>query len=148
MMEMGLVEELKNFHENYNKRYVLCKEDTDDDNLESENPNIQQKNDKDDHYSHGIFQSIGLKEFHEYLILNSEERNSKRGEKMFQNGVVKLKMVSNDFLFYIILKLYVLNLFGKISFENDSIFLMISNLDTVFIIQGAPDLKEVRDNSK
>ena len=56
MMKQGLLEELLEFHRMYNKRRL------------SDNYNTK--------YSEGIFQAIGLKEFHDYLIKPEEERRS------------------------------------------------------------------------
>ncbi|XP_056412604.1 tRNA dimethylallyltransferase isoform X5 [Hyla sarda] len=47
MLEMGLIKELQDFHKCYNERIIA-----------------QSGQD----YQHGIFQSIGFKEFHEYLV--------------------------------------------------------------------------------
>jgi hypothetical protein len=38
-------------------------------------------------YTTGIFQSIGFKEFHEYLLIPEEEKISDKGKAMFQKGV-------------------------------------------------------------
>ncbi|XP_074161346.1 tRNA dimethylallyltransferase isoform X2 [Sminthopsis crassicaudata] len=51
MIASGLLEELKEFHRRYNQEKVA--------------ENCQ-------NYQHGIFQSIGFKEFHEYLISNDQ----------------------------------------------------------------------------
>lgn len=37
-------------------------------------------------YTTGIFQSIGFKEFHEYLILPEEEKHSEKGKLLFEKG--------------------------------------------------------------
>ena len=37
-------------------------------------------------YTVGIFQSIGFKEFHNYLLLAEEEQNSVSGKDLFENG--------------------------------------------------------------
>lgn len=56
MIEQGLIEELLRFHADYNvRRGESCD------------------------YTQGIFQSIGFKEFHSYLIASDEERESKQG---------------------------------------------------------------------
>ncbi|CAJ0932454.1 unnamed protein product [Ranitomeya imitator] len=47
MLEMGLIQELQDFHKRYNEKMIA-----------------QSGQD----YQHGIFQSIGFKEFHEYLV--------------------------------------------------------------------------------
>ncbi len=63
MLNRGLIDELSNFHEEYNRTHT-----------ESEN------------YTRGIFQAIGFKEFHDYLLLSDIERKSEHGEKLFANG--------------------------------------------------------------
>ena len=40
-------------------------------------------------YTHGIFQSIGFKEFHSYLLLSDEERESASGEKLLKQGKIQ-----------------------------------------------------------
>ena len=37
-------------------------------------------------YSVGIFQSIGFKEFHDYLLLSKEDQETPKGQKMFEKG--------------------------------------------------------------
>lgn len=48
-------------------------------------------------YTQGIFQSIGFKEFHNYLILNEEERNSEKGKKLLFQGIEDLKTVTKKY---------------------------------------------------
>lgn len=49
-------------------------------------------------YTLGIFQSIGFKEFHDYLMLETdEEKQSELGQKYFQNGVEQLKLVTRKY---------------------------------------------------
>lgn len=43
-------------------------------------------------YTTGIFQSIGLKEFHDYLVLPSSEQTGDTGEKLLKQGVEALKV--------------------------------------------------------
>ena len=43
-------------------------------------------------YTIGIFQSIGLKEFHEYLVLPSSEKTSQIGQRLLDQGVEALKI--------------------------------------------------------
>ncbi len=45
-------------------------------------------------YTRGIFQSIGFKEFHKYLVLNQEEKDTAEGRRLFEEGVEQLKLVS------------------------------------------------------
>ena len=47
---------------------------------------------RDADYTLGIFQTIGFKEFHDYLLLSAEERQTARGRTLLQEGQV----MSND----------------------------------------------------
>ncbi|XP_073999319.1 tRNA dimethylallyltransferase isoform X2 [Rhodnius prolixus] len=78
MIERGLVEELLDFHRNYNLTRIANK-------------------DTSKAYTQGIFQSIGFKEFHNYLILNEEERNSEKGKKLLFQGIEDLKTVTKKY---------------------------------------------------
>lgn len=40
-------------------------------------------------YTHGIFQSIGFKEFHNYLLKSEEERRSDEGKQLLTEGMVR-----------------------------------------------------------
>ncbi|XP_062610138.1 tRNA dimethylallyltransferase-like [Saccostrea cucullata] len=77
MIERGLIQELLDFHQQYNAK------------RERENREID--------YTTGIFQSIGFKEFHEYLLLSEEERNSEKGKLMFEKGVDKMKTATRQY---------------------------------------------------
>lgn len=66
MLDRGLIHELEQFHEEYNR---TCAEA-----------------DKSFDYTRGVFQAIGFKEFHDYLLLAESERKSEHGEKIFANG--------------------------------------------------------------
>ncbi|KAF2367224.1 tRNA dimethylallyltransferase [Trinorchestia longiramus] len=48
-------------------------------------------------YTLGIFQSIGFKEFHDYLVLSSEERESEKGQTLYKNGIERLKLVTRRY---------------------------------------------------
>lgn len=63
MLDRGLIEELAQFHDEYNRTPT----DSND-------------------YTRGIFQAIGFKEFHDYLSLNPIERKSEQGTKIFADG--------------------------------------------------------------
>ncbi|XP_077338209.1 tRNA dimethylallyltransferase isoform X2 [Lithobates pipiens] len=69
MLQMGLIKELQDFHERYNARLVA-------------------QSDQD--YQHGIFQSIGFKEFHEYLV-TMDNSNPEQKEVLLQRGIETLK---------------------------------------------------------
>uniref|UniRef100_K7GG10 tRNA isopentenyltransferase 1 n=1 Tax=Pelodiscus sinensis TaxID=13735 RepID=K7GG10_PELSI len=75
MLAAGLLEELLDFHQRYNQQKVA--EDCQD-------------------YQHGIFQSIGFKEFHEYLITEGKcpkETSAQLQEK----GIQALKRVTKKY---------------------------------------------------
>ncbi|XP_018429057.1 PREDICTED: tRNA dimethylallyltransferase, mitochondrial isoform X2 [Nanorana parkeri] len=69
MLQQGLIKELKDFHTRYNAQLVA-----------------QSGQD----YQHGIFQSIGFKEFHEYLV-TMDNINQDRKEVLLQRGIEALK---------------------------------------------------------
>lgn len=48
-------------------------------------------------YTEGIFQSIGFKEFHSYLILTPEEKESERGQKLLESSIERLKLVTRRY---------------------------------------------------
>ncbi|KDR17577.1 tRNA isopentenyltransferase, mitochondrial [Zootermopsis nevadensis] len=77
MLEQGLVQELLDFHRRYNKERLATSTEAD--------------------YTKGIFQSIGFKEFHEYLVLSEEDRDSEKGSKLFHVGVDALKLVTRRY---------------------------------------------------
>ncbi|CAH0390374.1 unnamed protein product [Bemisia tabaci] len=72
MIESGLIQEISDFHDEYNAKRLLNNEVAD--------------------YTKGIFQSIGFKEFHNYLILDKEERKTAKGQRILQEGINALKM--------------------------------------------------------
>ncbi|NWH56621.1 MOD5 dimethylallyltransferase, partial [Geococcyx californianus] len=75
MLDAGLLEELRDFHRRYNREKVA-------------------ENRQD--YQHGIFQSIGFKEFHEYLI--SEGNCSPEASALLlQKGIQALKKVTKRY---------------------------------------------------
>eukprot|EP00058_Branchiostoma_floridae_P024424 XP_002609914.1 hypothetical protein BRAFLDRAFT_90703 [Branchiostoma floridae] len=76
MLEQGLLDELAHFHSEYNKEIV--------------NANRQD-------YTRGIFQSIGFKEFHKYLLLEEGQRSSDIGQQLLQEGVAALKTVTRRY---------------------------------------------------
>ncbi|KAL7292043.1 hypothetical protein TKK_0014325 [Trichogramma kaykai] len=48
-------------------------------------------------YTKGIFQSIGFKEFHKFLILSKEERQSEQGQKLLGEGIELLKIATRQY---------------------------------------------------
>ncbi|XP_077991476.1 tRNA dimethylallyltransferase-like [Glandiceps talaboti] len=79
MIEQGLLEELLDFHTHYNQQ------------------RLEGKTDSDELYTHGIFQSIGFKEFHKYLIMSEEERESDKGKELLDEGVAALKLATRRY---------------------------------------------------
>ncbi|GFG40614.1 hypothetical protein Cfor_06651 [Coptotermes formosanus] len=77
MLEQGLLKELLDFHRLYNEERLATSTEAD--------------------YTKGIFQAIGFKEFHQYLLLSEEDRNSEKGSKFFHAGVDALKLVTKRY---------------------------------------------------
>ncbi|KAF5272731.1 hypothetical protein FQA39_LY07758 [Lamprigera yunnana] len=75
MLKQGLVEELLDFHKKYNEKRVQ----------------------QDADYTKGIFQSIGFKEFHQYLMLAPDDRSTENGERLFKSAVDDLKRVTRRY---------------------------------------------------
>ncbi|KAK2179669.1 hypothetical protein NP493_479g02023 [Ridgeia piscesae] len=75
--ERGLVDELSEFHHCYNQQRL--------------------GDDRDADYTLGIFQTIGFKEFHDYLLLSAEEKQTARGRKLLQEGVDNMKRATRRY---------------------------------------------------
>ncbi|KAL1255840.1 hypothetical protein QQF64_013901, partial [Cirrhinus molitorella] len=75
MLSLGLIDELKEFHQRFNDKKI--KENSQD-------------------YQHGIFQSIGFKEFHEYLTA-SEDISQEERDKLKIKGIESLKQVTRRY---------------------------------------------------
>ncbi|NWV70315.1 MOD5 dimethylallyltransferase, partial [Malurus elegans] len=75
MVASGLLEELRNFHRRYNREKVA-------------------ENRQD--YQHGIFQSIGFKEFHEYLI-SEGNCSPETSALLLEKGIQALKQVTKRY---------------------------------------------------
>ncbi|XP_059412604.1 tRNA dimethylallyltransferase isoform X4 [Carassius carassius] len=75
MLSLGLIDELKDFHQRFNEKMI--KENSQD-------------------YQHGIFQSIGFKEFHEYLTA-SENISQEERDKLKIKGIESLKQVTRRY---------------------------------------------------
>uniref|UniRef100_A0A8D0GG94 tRNA dimethylallyltransferase n=1 Tax=Sphenodon punctatus TaxID=8508 RepID=A0A8D0GG94_SPHPU len=74
MVAAGLLDELRDFHKRYNQEKVAGNQD----------------------YQHGIFQSIGFKEFHEYLI--AEGACTKEASNLLlEKGILALKQVTKRY---------------------------------------------------
>ncbi|XP_030644958.1 tRNA dimethylallyltransferase [Chanos chanos] len=75
MLSLGLIDELKDFHQRYNEKKI-------------------EENSQD--YQHGIFQSIGFKEFHEYLTAGNTV-SAEELEKLKNKGVEALKQATKRY---------------------------------------------------
>ncbi|XP_053563282.1 tRNA dimethylallyltransferase isoform X2 [Bombina bombina] len=69
MLDHGLIEELQDFHKRYNEKMIAHSRQD---------------------YQHGIFQSIGFKEFHEYLVFEDNCALDTR-EDLLKKGIEALK---------------------------------------------------------
>ena len=65
MIEMGMINELQQFHESFNEQRASLKDKPD--------------------YTHGIFQSIGFKEFHDFLTCDKNENEDKKKD-LYKKG--------------------------------------------------------------
>ncbi|XP_045767049.1 tRNA dimethylallyltransferase [Maniola jurtina] len=72
MLEDGLIEELLHFHDRHNKQRI--------------------KEGKPPDYTKGVFQTLGLKEFHEYLMLPPDKKNTDEGKKLLQESIANMKL--------------------------------------------------------
>ncbi|XP_070557081.1 tRNA dimethylallyltransferase-like isoform X2 [Ptychodera flava] len=79
MLRRGLLQELTEFHKDYNQL------------------RLEQSSDSKELYTHGIFQSIGFKEFHKYLILSQEDKDSDEGRTLQVEGVNGLKLATRRY---------------------------------------------------
>uniref|UniRef100_H2YDP6 tRNA dimethylallyltransferase n=1 Tax=Ciona savignyi TaxID=51511 RepID=H2YDP6_CIOSA len=79
MIDQGLLKELKDFHEDFNKERLAK-------GLEPD-------------YEHGIFQSIGFKEFHDYLTADATTEE-KMKEKMLEEATEQMKLATWQYAKY------------------------------------------------
>ena len=61
-------------------------------------------------YTVGIFQSIGFKEFHDYLKLGTEEQKGPLGQKLFEEGKEQMMLATRQVTTYVIYALILLKL--------------------------------------
>ncbi|XP_064487220.1 tRNA dimethylallyltransferase-like [Ornithodoros turicata] len=80
MIAQGLLKEMQDFHSDYNANRIA-------------------NNVKPD-YTTGIFQSIGFKEFHRYLMMKEEDQKSEAGEKLFKECLWLMKQVTKRYSRY------------------------------------------------
>ncbi|CAG0901549.1 unnamed protein product [Cyprideis torosa] len=71
MMSNGLLKELQDFHLQYNRERLAHSGEAD--------------------YTHGIFQTIGFKEFHEYLMLDEHRKKTKKGKDLLVKSIKTMK---------------------------------------------------------
>lgn len=48
-------------------------------------------------YTKGIFQSIGLRQFHEYLQLTDAEKQSEKGQTALERGVMLMRNATRQY---------------------------------------------------
>lgn len=48
-------------------------------------------------YQLGIFQNIGFKEFHDYLILPEEEKSTEQGRRLLEQGIDDMKRATRKY---------------------------------------------------
>lgn len=77
MLARGLIAELENFHEDYNKSRIS----------DGQKPN----------YDKGIFQTIGFKEFHSYLMLDSSVKESEEGNEILKKCIEEMKFSTSRY---------------------------------------------------
>lgn len=74
MMERGMLKELDDYHAHYNSVRGAPAD-----------------------YTVGIFQSIGFKEFHRYLTMTGEEKQSDEGKEALSAGVKQMKVATRQY---------------------------------------------------
>ncbi|XP_067943496.1 tRNA dimethylallyltransferase-like isoform X2 [Watersipora subatra] len=74
MIAKGLIKELASFHSAYNAAFLSSAPDK-----------------SHGAYTRGIFQCIGFKEFHSYLLLPESEQSSDAGQELFAKGVYAMQ---------------------------------------------------------
>ena len=60
-------------------------------------PSRAEINPADANFTRGIFQSIGLKEFHSYLSLSPQQQKTDKGQQEFEKGVQLLKIATRQY---------------------------------------------------
>ena len=75
MLSAGLLAEMQDFHKNVNEQRESAAAD----------------------YTVGIFQSIGFKEFHNYLLLSPEEQEGPEGQRLFQEGKEQMMLATRQY---------------------------------------------------
>lgn len=78
MLKLGLLNELQSFHQSYN--------------------DLRLRQNRKADYTEGIFQAIGLKEFHKYLLLSEEDRSSYDGSLVLGHGIILLKQRTRSYV--------------------------------------------------
>lgn len=77
MLERGLLAELEKFHDDYNRRRLI----------EGKQPE----------YDKGIYQTIGFKEFHNYLMLDSDKKHSDEGRDILNQAIELMKISTRQY---------------------------------------------------
>lgn len=77
MLNRGLLAELERFHEDYNQQRCRSGHKAD--------------------YEKGIFQTIGFKEFHNYLVLEPDIRGTDEGNKILRDCIKEMKISTRQY---------------------------------------------------
>ncbi|XP_049874589.1 tRNA dimethylallyltransferase [Pectinophora gossypiella] len=72
MLKEGLIDELLDFHARHNRQRI--------------------QDGKPPDYTKGVFQTLGFKEFHKYLMLTEEQRNTDVGKELLQQSIEYMKI--------------------------------------------------------
>ncbi|XP_041484459.1 tRNA dimethylallyltransferase-like [Lytechinus variegatus] len=79
MMNAGLVRELEDFHKEYNEQRLAGQ--------------IREE----EMYTQGIFQSIGFKEFHPYLVIDEDRKQRDEGQRLLEESIERLKTATRQY---------------------------------------------------
>ncbi|KAM3960750.1 tRNA dimethylallyltransferase [Aphomia sociella] len=77
MLEDGLIQELLDFHARHNLQRI--------------------KDGKPPDYTKGIFQTLGFKEFHDYLMLTEEQKAAEEGKRLLQQSIENMKIATRRY---------------------------------------------------
>jgi tRNA dimethylallyltransferase len=77
MISEGLVGELEDFHARFTKRHLDAGVVPD--------------------YTRGVYQSIGLRTFHDYLVMDEEGKETAEGRAVFAKAAEEMKLVTRRY---------------------------------------------------
>lgn len=97
MVKQGLLEELTKFHKLYNANRIDISNRYIDQFVDDLKQNKTYQSSSKPDYLKGIFQSIGFKEFHNYLMLTDDQKASEEGIVLFNKSLEDLKLVTRRY---------------------------------------------------